>query len=54
MINIAKEVAEKYSISVIDLYDISSKNIDGLANVGVHPTEPLYEEIADEIIRNIR
>ena len=50
----AREVAAKYSIPVIDLYGITSENIDGLANDGVHPTEPLYEKIADEIIRNIR
>ena len=50
----AREVAEKYSISVIDLYDITSVNINEISSDGVHPTEPLYEKIADEIIRNIR
>ena len=50
----AREVAEKYSISVIDLYDITSVNVDKLSDDGIHPTEPLYEKIADEIIRNIR
>ena len=49
----AREVAEKYSISVIDLYDITSVNINEISSDGVHPTEPLYEKIADEIIRNI-
>lgn len=50
----AREVAEKYSIPVIDLYDITSVNVDKLSDDGIHPTEPLYEKIADEIIRNIR
>ncbi|MDD6915147.1 MAG: SGNH/GDSL hydrolase family protein [Eubacteriales bacterium] len=50
----AREVAEKYSIPVIDLYDITSANISEISPDGIHPTEPLYEKIADEIIRNIR
>lgn len=49
----AREVAERYSIPVIDLYDITSANINEISSDGVHPTEPLYEKIADEIIRNI-
>ena len=49
----ASEIAEKYSIPVIDLYDITSVNINEISSDGVHPTEPLYEKIADEIIRNI-
>ena len=49
----AREVAEKYSIPVIDLYDITSANINEISSDGVHPTEPLYEKIADEIIGNI-
>ena len=51
---VASEIAEKYSIPVIDLYDITSVNINEISSDGVHPTEPLYEKIADEIIRNIR
>lgn len=50
----AREVAAKYSIAVIDLYDITSANISEISPDGIHPTEPLYEKIADEIIRNIR
>ena len=50
----AREVAEKYSIPVIDLYDITSTNLNEISSDGIHPTEPLYEKIADEIIRNIR
>lgn len=50
----AREVAEKYSIPVIDLYDITSTNLNEISPDGIHPTEPLYEKIADEIIRNIR
>ena len=50
---VASEIAEKYSIPVIDLYDITSVNINEISSDGVHPTEPLYEKIADEIIRNI-
>ena len=50
----AREVAEKYSIPVIDLYDITSTNLSEISPDGIHPTEPLYEKIADEIIRNIR
>ena len=50
----AREVAAKYSIPVIDLYDITSANINEISPDGIHPTEPLYEKIADEIIRNIR
>lgn len=49
----AREIAEKYSVPVVDLYDITSKNISEISADGVHPTEPLYEKIADEIIRNI-
>ena len=49
----AREVAAKNSIPVIDLYDITSANIKEISPDGVHPTEPLYEKIADEIIRNI-
>lgn len=50
----ARAVAEKYSLPVVDLYDITSKNISKISNDGVHPTESLYEKIADEIIRNIK
>ena len=50
----AREIAEKYAIPIIDLYNITSVNINEISSDGVHPTEPLYEKIADEIIRNIR
>ena len=50
----AKEIAEKYSIPVIDLYELTSKNIAEISHDGLHPTDPLYEKIADEIIKNIR
>ena len=49
----ARKIAEKYSIPVIDLYDVVSANINEISHDGIHPTEPLYEKIADEIIRNI-
>lgn len=51
---VAREIAEKYAIPIIDLYNITSVNINEISSDGVHPTEPLYEKIADEIIRNIR
>ena len=50
----AREVAAKYMIPMIDLYNIVSANLNEIWTDGVHPTEPLYEKIADEIIRNIR
>ena len=50
----AREIAEKYAIPIIDLYNITSVNINEISSDGVHPTKPLYEKIADEIIRNIR
>lgn len=51
---VAREVATKHSIPVIDLYNIVSTNLNEIWTDGIHPTEPLYEKIADEIIRNIR
>lgn len=50
----AKAIAEKYSIPVIDLYELTHKNIDKILPDGVHPTEPLYEKIADKIIGEIK
>lgn len=49
----AREIAKKYSISIIDLYDVTHKNLSEISSDGVHPTNALYEKIADEIIKNI-
>lgn len=50
----AREIADKYSIPVIDLYDLTYRNIDEISLDGIHPLDALYNKIADEIIRNIK
>ena len=50
---VTSEIAEKYRLSVIDLYTITNQNIDMLVD-GVHPNEARYKKIADEIIQHIK
>jgi hypothetical protein len=49
----AKSVANKYNLKVIDLYDVSQKNIDLLSDDGVHFLDEGYELFAQEIINNL-
>ncbi len=48
---IASEIAEKYSLPVIDLYAESLQNKHLLHNDGVHYTEEGYNMLADKILK---
>ena len=50
----AKNVANKYNLQVIDLYDVSQKNINLMCDDGVHFVDACYEIFAQEIIKNIK
>lgn len=50
---VAKEIASKYGLSVIDLYKITSESPEKLLSDGVHFSEEGYQMIADEIIKEI-
>ena len=51
---LAKIVANKYNLKVIDLYDISQKNNNLMSDDGVHFVDAGYEIFAQEIIKNIK
>lgn len=48
-----KRIAEKYSLTVIDLYSVTYENIGDLSSDGVHPTESLYKRIASVILDSL-
>ena len=48
---VASKIAEKYSLKVIDLYRISSENINLLCGDGVHFQPEGYEILAAEVVR---
>lgn len=50
----AGEIAEKYSLQVIDLYRLSAENINLLSGDGVHFQPEGYEILAAEIVRVCR
>jgi len=51
---VANEIAEKYSLPVIDLYRLSAENIELLSEDGVHFQPEGYEILAAEIVRICR
>ena len=51
---LAKIVANKYNLKVIDLYDISQKNNNLMSDDGVHFVDAGYEIFAQEIIKHIK
>ena len=50
---IAKEIADRYDLVVIDLYTVSLEIADLLSTDGVHFVSEGYERLAEEIIRVI-
>ena len=50
---IAKEIADRYDLVVIDLYTVSFGIADLLSTAGVHFVSEGYERLAEEIIRVI-
>ncbi len=49
-----KKIAEKYTLSMIDLYTVSKNAPHLLSADGVHFTQEGYELLAEEIIRNLQ
>ena len=50
---VAKEIADKYNLSVVDLYSVSEKNADKMYEDGVHFKEEGYKILAEKIIADI-
>ena len=51
--NAAKEIAEKYNLKTIDLYEVSSSKDDLLSPDGVHLTKEGYELLAFRILKDM-
>ena len=51
---IASEVAGKYNLPVIDLYDVSLENKHLLSSDGVHFTAEGYDALADKILKELK
>ncbi len=51
---VAKKIAEKYNLPVIDLYEVSSQKEGLLSQDGVHLTTEGYELLAEKIVSEIK
>mgnify|MGYP003288864260 CR=1 FL=1 len=51
---IASEVAGKYNLPVIDLYNVSLENKHLLSADGVHFTAEGYDALADKILKELK
>lgn len=49
-----KTIAGKYGLDIIDLYEISSENMDLLGDDGVHFTADGYQKISEYLVDEIR
>ena len=49
-----KAIAGKYGLDIIDLYEISSENMDLLCDDGVHFTADGYQKISEYLVDEIR
>lgn len=49
-----KAIAGKYGLDIIDLYEISSENMDLLGDDGVHFTADGYQKISEYLVDEIR
>ena len=49
-----KAIAVKYGLDIIDLYEISSENMDLLGDDGVHFTADGYQKISEYLVDEIR
>ncbi len=49
-----KTIAVKYGLDIIDLYEISSENMDLLGDDGVHFTADGYQKISEYLVDEIR
>jgi len=51
---VAKKIAEKYNLPVIDLYEVSSQKEGLLSQDGVHLTKEGYELLAEKILSEVK
>ena len=51
---VVKEIADKYGLSIIDLYSVSKENADKMYDDGVHFKEEGCEILAEKIIEEIK
>jgi len=51
---VAKAVAEKYGLPIIDLYRVSQEHKELLSQDGVHFTAEGYEKLAEEILKTLK
>ena len=51
---IAKEIAAKFNLPIIDLYSVSKENADKMYDDGIHFKDAGYEILAEKIIDKIK